>query len=117
MDRHARQARLAEVGSAGQARLRGARADVHLAGPAADVAVRYLAGAGLGHLRVPDAGLCVSARAVDPQVTVEVDGGLSPRPAEGFDLRDPAARDVAAGAAAALEAVRLALGLGTAERS
>jgi hypothetical protein len=85
--------------------------DVRLAGPAAEVAVRYLAGAGVGRLRVPDAGLAESARAVDAQVAVEVDAALSPGPGEGFDLRDPSARDVAAGAAVALDAVRLALGV------
>jgi hypothetical protein len=150
MDRHGRQARLAEVGSAGQARLRGARVDVRLAGHAAEVAVRYLAGAGVGYLRVPHASLADAARAVDPQVAVEVDVGRSPQGAaanadvgrspqgaaanadvgrspqgaaanatirlaaqlgQGFDLRDPAARDVAAGAAAALRGVRAALGL------
>jgi hypothetical protein len=110
MDRHGRQSRLAEVGSAGQARLGGACVDVRLAGLAAQVAVRYLAGAGIGHLRVAEAGLAVAARAVDPQVTVDVDGGLSPLPTDGFDLRDPAARDVAAGAAAALRVVRAVLG-------
>jgi hypothetical protein len=111
MDRHGRQSRLAEVGPAGQARLGGARVDVRLAGLAAEVAVRYLAGAGVGHLRVPEASLAGAARAVDPEVTAEVDRGLMPQPADGFDLRDPAARDVAAGAAAALAAVRVALGL------
>jgi hypothetical protein len=124
MDRHGRQVRLVEVGSAGQALLAGAGVDVRLAGPAAEVAARYLAGAGVGRLRVADPALAGSARAVDPKVRVEVDGAFAPPPSVakaqtqasgGFDLRDPAARDVAAGAAAALDALRAILGIAAAE--
>jgi hypothetical protein len=112
MDRYGRQSRLAEVGPAGQARLRESLVDVPAAGLAAQVAVRYLAGAGVGRLQVRDASLAESARAVDPAVIVDVDGALAMAAAEGFDLQVPAAREVAAGAAAALRALRVALGIG-----
>ncbi len=109
MDRHTRQTRLVEVGPSGQTRLEGTQVDVALAGLAAHVAVRYLAGAGVGHLRVREAALDEAARAVDPAVEVAVDPSLPAQEGEAFDLRDPAAREVAAGAVAALRAVRAAL--------
>jgi hypothetical protein len=105
-DRHRRQTRLAEVGVSGQLRLADARVDVRLEGLAAHVAVRYLAGAGVGQLQVRDESLAAVARAVDPGVGVGVDPGLPVEAGEAFDLRDPAARAVAAGAMAALGAVK-----------
>jgi hypothetical protein len=110
LDRHRRQARLAEVGSGGQERLAGARVEVRVEGLAAHVAVRYLAGAGVGELQVRDASLAAAAQAVDPGARVGVDPGLSVEPGEAFDLSDPAARAVAAGAMAALHAMKMALG-------
>ncbi len=115
--RHARQIRLAEVGTAGQARLAAARAEVHLSGDAARVAVRYLAGAGFGALGVPSAALAAEARAVDPDAPVEVvpsRAASSPSPSalaspSPFAYLDPAARDVAEGAALALAQIRRAL--------
>jgi adenylyltransferase/sulfurtransferase len=112
MDRHERQSRLAEVGPSGQARLGDALVDVPGAGLAAQVAARYLAGAGVGRLRVCDASIAASARAVDPSVTVDIDPGLGAHAVEAFDLQHPVAREVAAGAAGALRALRAALGLG-----
>jgi hypothetical protein len=109
LDRHRRQARLAEVGAAGQERLGAARVEVRVDGLAAHVAVRYLAGAGVGQLQVRDASLAAAARAVDPGVGVGVEPGLPVDAGEAFDLRDPAARAVAAGAMAALNAVKSAL--------
>jgi hypothetical protein len=109
-DRHRRQARLAEVGARGQERLAGARVEVRVEGLAAHVAVRYLAGAGVGELRVRDESLAAAARAVDPVVGVGVDVGLPVEPGEAFDLSDPAARAVAAGAMMALDAMKSALG-------
>ncbi len=114
MDRHGRQAMLAEVGRDGQARIASARVEIRSGGPAASVAARYLAGAGVGHLRTPDAIAVAAARAVDPGVHVEVGAlarpvspGVSP-----FALRDPAADAVALGAHEALAAIRRALGVG-----
>jgi hypothetical protein len=110
LDRHRRQARLAEVGAEGQERLAGARVEVRLDGLAAHVAVRYLAGAGVGELLVRDVSLAAAARAVDPGARIGVDAALPAEPGEAFDLSDPAARAVAAGAMAALNAVKNALG-------
>jgi hypothetical protein len=109
--RHERQSKLKEVGSAGQARLARACVDVAHDGLAGETAVRYLAGAGIGRLRVADESLAAAARAVDPAVTVDVVPGLAGDVdrAETFDLEDEAARAVAAGALAALRALRRAL--------
>jgi hypothetical protein len=118
MHRHARQSRLPEIGPAGQARLARAQIDVPLTGFAGDVAVRYLAGAGVGRLRVADGSLVEEARAVDPAVVVEVapdvvraSGSatvLSDGPCESV-LRHATARDLARGAVWALGAIRAAL--------
>src|SRR5579863_1118142 len=99
MHRHARQARLAGVGSDGQARIASAQVDVPLEGLAAEVAARYLAGAGVARLRVRSRAVGEAARAVDGRVQVEVDVDL---PLEVQDatvtsaIRDPAARELAA---------------------
>jgi hypothetical protein len=110
MDRHSRQIRLAEVGPAGQARIAQAVVDVRLDGPAADVAARYLAGAGVARVRVRDARLAHGASALAPGVQVDVDPSL---PVDGdagaVDLRDAACRDLARGARFALRALRTAL--------
>jgi len=108
--RHARQIRLPEVGPGGQARVGAATVAVRLDGLAADVAVRYLAGAGFGCIRVRDERLAELARAIDPAVRVEVVPTLAVdgESAE-YDLRDATARDVARGARAALVALRSAL--------
>jgi hypothetical protein len=114
MDRHSRQIRLPEVGTSGQGRIARAAIDVRLDGPAADVAARYLSGAGVACVRVRDATLARGARALAPAVRVEedpridvdvdvdVDGGA-------FDLRDTACRDLMRGARFALGALRAAL--------
>jgi hypothetical protein len=104
MDRHDRQARLEGVGPAGQRRIAAAEVSVCLEGLAAEVATRYLAGAGVGRLRVADAGLGVLARSVDPGVQVTVDPSLQTGPAAG-DLRDPVASELARGAREALRAL------------
>lgn len=115
VDRYARQAKLAEVGAAGQGRIARTVVDVRLAGGAADVAVRYLAGAGVSVLRVRDEALAEKARAIAPAVVVEIDPTL-PQQSDGdtFDLRDPVCREVASGASAALRALKAAIGLGPA---
>lgn len=99
--------RLAEVGAAGQARIASALARVAGDGPAAVVAARYLAGAGVGRIVVRSDALAVAAARVDGAVRSEIDPLL---PAEtgddAFDLRDPAARVVASGARSALRTLR-----------
>jgi hypothetical protein len=111
MDRHARQSKLAEIGPAGQARIARARVDVGLDGVAAEVAARYLAGAGVGGLRVPSEDAAASARAVDASVPVEVSAAIAVacEPAALAVLRDPSARALGLGALVALEALRSAL--------
>jgi hypothetical protein len=109
MQRHARQMRLAEVGSIGQAAIGRRRVDVCLEGLAADVAVRYLVGAGVGALRVRDAGLAARAAAIDGTVAVEVDPTLPAGGPVGYDLADPATREVARGARFALAELKAAL--------
>ena len=86
-------------------------------GFAGDVAVRYLAGAGVGALRVTEASLAEVARSVDPAIDVRTDAAVgSPRVASGADagpalpLRDPVARELARGALVALAHLRRALG-------
>jgi hypothetical protein len=113
MDRHDRQARLAGVGVAGQRAIAAATVDVRGGGLAAEVATRYLAGAGVGALRVGDPALGVAATSIDAAVRVEVDavgssrGPQAPSTDEGaFGLRDPSAREVAQGAREALLALR-----------
>jgi hypothetical protein len=117
MDRHGRQDRLAEVGSRGQSRIAASTADVRLPGLAGEVAARYLAGAGVGHLRVCEAGQVDAARAVDPSVRVELVGesageGASTGEGAGDGPRDPSAAAVARGAREALRALRGILGVG-----
>jgi hypothetical protein len=99
--------RLGDVGAAGQARIASALARVPGDGPAALVAARYLAGAGVGRIVVRSDALARAAARVDGALRVEIDPLL---PAEAgddaFDLRDPAARAVASGARSALQALR-----------
>lgn len=99
------------MGPAGQARISRAIVEVCLDGPAADVAARYLAGAGVACIRVRAADLAFGARALAPAVRIEIDPALAvDDETTPFDLRDPAARDLARGARAALRALRAALG-------
>jgi hypothetical protein len=107
-----RQSRLAEVGAAGQARIAAAAVDVRLDGVASVVCVRYLAGCGVGTLRVRDSNLISIARAVSPHITVVVVDDL-PRndAAPRLDLHDPVAREIALGANEALRIVRATIGL------
>jgi hypothetical protein len=108
-DRHARQARLQGVGAEGQARIARAVVEVPLDGLAGEVAVRYLAGAGVGAVRVSTSELAQVATEVEGRVRVEVDGssaaaaGASDEP---FGVEHPAAAAVACGARMALRALR-----------
>jgi hypothetical protein len=122
MVRHDRQARLVEVGAAGQERIAAATVEIETDGLAAEVATRYLAGAGIGGLRVGDRALARAATSVDPTVRVEVVRGRRPT-SEGagatasdescFELRDPSAREVARGAREALRVLRAILEVGS----
>ena len=78
---------------------------------AGEIAARYLAGAGLGRIMVADAAHARCARDIDPNVLVEVSAAGSSRAVDAFDLRDEAARDLAAGARAALQVIRVVLGV------
>lgn len=119
MHRHARQMRLPEIGPSGQERIRRARVDVPLRGLAAEVAVRYLVGAGVGRLRVPDPALAEVAWAIDSSIDVEVDPTLEAGEAEAraatvaFGLVHPASREVALGSHFALRGLRTALEVGS----
>jgi hypothetical protein len=118
MSRHGRQTRLAEVGLAGQARIHAARIDIPMGGLAGNVAARYLAGAGVGCLRVRSPAVAAAATAIEPGVRIEIEDAGDERPHNApspmsdeapFDLRDPVARDVARGARFALRALRAVL--------
>jgi hypothetical protein len=104
--RHTRQARLAEVGARGQERIARACAEVPFEGFAGEVAARYLAGAGVGALRVREPWLAAAARAVDPAVNVEVAATVVPPGPFDPGLRHEAARELARGARWALEVLR-----------
>lgn len=115
MSRHGRQTQLVEIGSAGQERIAESTAVVRGEGLAAEVATRYLAGAGVRCIRVREPALAVVAASIDPAVRVEIDERAAeseaPRSASvAHDFRDAAARHVALGAREALHALRTALG-------
>ena len=117
VDRHSRQARLSDVGPDGQRRIARAVVSVPCGGLAAEIAARYLAGAGVLSLRVGNEATAAAARAVSGAATVEVDACLSERVASRDATQaalasfvDPAAREVAEGAWFALQALRSALG-------
>jgi hypothetical protein len=111
VDRHSRQARLADVGPEGQKRIARAPGVVAGRGLQAEVAARYLAGAGVASVRVGDEATAAAARAVDPAVRVEIDGSLGAAPAlDATGIADPACRAVAGGAMQALDVLRAALG-------
>jgi len=102
--------RLAGVGEVGQKRLASSSLAVCAEGAVGDVATRYLAGAGVGRLRVKEASLVATAHAVDPSVQVDVDGLLEVGGAWApFAWRHPAAAELATGAHLALDLLRKAL--------
>lgn len=107
--RHTRQQRLPEIGVRGQARIARARVSLCNDGLAGLVEARYLAGAGVGELRGPEPALD-EARRVDGRVRACV--GPSAQKSPFFNEiagLDPAVREVALGALAALGALRRAL--------
>lgn len=107
--RHTRQVRLQEVGARGQARIAAACASLHGDGLAGLVEARYLAGAGVAELCGPAPSLD-EARRVDGRVRTRPGGRVqASRALQQFARLDPAAREVALGAFAALGALRTAL--------
>jgi hypothetical protein len=92
--------------------------DVTSVGFAGEIEARYLAGAGVGALRVSDNGHAAAARAVDAEVRVEVArvGSPSDVPAPFAELDAPV-REVAEGALRALAAVRAVLAIATSSQS
>jgi hypothetical protein len=108
--RHSRQSRLVEIQGGGQMKLAAAEVAVLCSGLAAEVAARYLAGAGVGALIVREHSTQVAARNVDATVRVRVASDEPPSRDAGIprwlDELDPAARDVATGAYRALRAIR-----------
>jgi adenylyltransferase/sulfurtransferase len=65
--RYGRQMTLPEIGGIGQARLRGADVVAH-----GEVEALYLAGAGVGHLTVPNEAVAEAVRALNPLVRTSV---------------------------------------------
>jgi hypothetical protein len=105
--RHQRQVSLAGIGEVGQRRLARALVSVPGSGFEAEMAVRYLAGAGVGRLRVSTSPLQAAASAVDPTLEVGVEPSLRAAPATcPFEWRDPAAAELANGSYLALHVVR-----------
>ena len=84
--RYERQARLAEIGAEGQERLAQAEVSVTSPGIGGEIEALYLLAAGLRNVRL--------------------DGARDSGPFSSFGVVDPAARDFARGAHAALRAVR-----------
>jgi len=107
--RHSRQTRLVGVGEDGQARLAAAHVVVTERGLAGWVMARYLAGAGVGALTVADADHEAAARAIDDAVVVRRGNPSEPLPDGDLEDLDPAARDVARGARAAVRAIKAIL--------
>jgi hypothetical protein len=102
--------RLAGVGEAGQRRIACAQLALLADGFAGEIATRYLAGAGVGHLSLKDSMLAASARAVDPTVQISIDPSLPVGPTcSGFPLRERGAIELATGAHLALELLRQTL--------
>ena len=92
--RHTRQARLAEIGEAGQARLVASEVVVSLDGFAGDIEARYLAAAGVRVVRrSKDQGEAIIRGAEEPP----------------FGITDPSAAELARGAHTALVRMRAIL--------
>ena len=110
--RHTRQVRLVEVGEEGQARLARATVDVRGGGPAGEIEARYLAGAGVGTIRVVDDAQARAVGAMDASIRVER-GSLAPppepTPLDALDGMDASALDLARGAWRALDTLRRVL--------
>ena len=93
--RYTRQARLAEVGEAGQARIAQASIAVRGQGARGDIEATYLRAAGVGHVAIAN--------------TIE-HADVDDSPLASLSL-DPSAGDVAIGAWRALDALRRVLGV------
>lgn len=110
MDRHHRQMRLPIVGKSGQRAIAEASLVVPAAGVEGEIMARYLAGAGVTKLRTADDAAAVAARAIDAKVEASAGAPIATEPMTDLDDLDPAARDVARGARAAVRALVGVLG-------
>lgn len=107
-----RQRLVADIGEAGMSRISARRADVAGAGDAAAIEARYLACAGFASLAVDDEAARADAAAANPELALV--SGAEPHDdaawvttiAAAFADDDPAVRDLALGAARALEHIR-----------
>ena len=107
--RHTRQVRLVEIGEGGQARLGRAVVAVRGAGHAGEVEASYLAGAGVGTIRVVDDAQARAVRAMDSSVRVERGAparAVEPTPLDALAGMDASALEVARGAWRALDTLR-----------
>ena len=107
--RHSRQVRLVEIGEDGQARLARAVVAVRGAGYAGELEASYLAGAGIGTIRVVDDAQARTVGAMDASVRVERGAPartLESTPLDALEGMDASALDVARGAWRALDTVR-----------
>jgi hypothetical protein len=112
--RYGRQVRLPEIGEAGQERLCASEVTLQSVGAdAREIEVAYLRAAGV---KVRDADEGVGA---DEEATPSSKRGKASKATEtdAMGVRDRAARDVAAGALAALMTMRAILGVGGEERT
>ena len=103
IDRYARQVSLAGWGAAGQERVRAASIAIAGDGATAEMAARYLVGAGVGRLLLSSTRIVKLIADINPHVAVEV--------ATPPDALDCAGEDHARGAEQALAALRTILGL------
>lgn len=105
--RHGRQIRLAEIGEAGQERLRAADVVLSAAGDAREIEAAYVARAGM-HV-IDDEQLAAKEKA-----KAQADGAAAEQAKAlvSLGIVDVKARDVADGALRALIAMRKALGVG-----
>jgi hypothetical protein len=107
--RHTRQVRLVEVGEEGQARLGRATVAVRGGGAAGVLEARYLAGAGLGTIRVADEAQARAVSEMDGSIRVERGAPApppEPTPLDALEGLDASALDVARGAWRALDTLR-----------
>lgn len=103
VDRYSRQIVLPEIGGRGQERLLAATVCLRGGGPLLDTAARYLAGAGIGALRLDDPRLVAVLRALNDDVDVHAGGvdGATAVIATGLDVDALAACSAAARAGGA----------------
>lgn len=105
MSRHSRQMRLALIGREGQRVIDDATIDVAAGGIEGEVAARYLAGAGVGKLRLSSEAAASAARSLDARVQTAMVSATPPEAMPDLEDLDPAARSFARGARIATRAL------------